>query len=656
MTGFSALPVTEEGEREDGSQLTGVSKILGPRWLQLPTLTIGLLGVQVLWSVEMSYASPYLLSLGLKKSLMAVVFLAGPLSGLIVQPVIGVLADNSKSRFGRRRPYMLSGVALCVFAVLLLGFTRQFAGIFTMSATTANDILTIWLAILSIYCIDFSVNAVQAVDRALLVDTLPTSEQASGNAWAARMLGIGSVAGFFVGNIDLTSIFPMLGKTELEVLSIITAVLLIITHSIMSYCVKEKVLVASTSQAEKGLVAEMKLLWDNMLKLPRVIRQICFIQFFAWLGWFPVLFYTTVYIGELYKRANPLPADADDGAIERWDAEATRLGTRAMLYSAVLSLVTNFLAPLFAYDEEAEKERNGNEWFEVKSPQACKVHLATLWAASHLLFACCMGATLFTSSVAGATILMSLTGFAWAITQWVPFSLLGEAIRSDTFTLSDDPDPDAASILLGDTRNRRSGDSPFRDRTSEERRFLVVGDEEEEEEEGVVSGRSSVSVEGGNGEVRVRAHESVLMQHPEARLSPSRPALREDTPLAGAKKVGGGDLSAKAGVILGIHNIFIVIPQFLVTGLSSIIFAIFEPTKSVLHGHHPGNTPPIGNVTLATPANNTLNELLFLRDEDGEVDQADGPNSVAIIFRLGGIAAAAAFVLCLRLSRELKRR
>ena len=83
-----------------------------------------------------------------------------------------------------------------------------------------NNVLTIWLAIFAIFCIDFSINAgafqyydtllsvlismfvpahtVQAVDRALLVDTLPTSEQADGNAWAARMLGIGSVAGYFV--------------------------------------------------------------------------------------------------------------------------------------------------------------------------------------------------------------------------------------------------------------------------------------------------------------------------------------------------------------------------------------------------------------------------------------------------------------------------
>ena len=55
MTGFSALPVAEEGGQDDSVQLVGISKILGPRWLQLPALTIGLLGVQMFWSIEMSY-------------------------------------------------------------------------------------------------------------------------------------------------------------------------------------------------------------------------------------------------------------------------------------------------------------------------------------------------------------------------------------------------------------------------------------------------------------------------------------------------------------------------------------------------------------------------------------------------------------------------
>ena len=52
--GFAGLPVAEEGGLRD-SHLAGVARILGPSWLQHPAVTIGLLGVQVFWSVEMSY-------------------------------------------------------------------------------------------------------------------------------------------------------------------------------------------------------------------------------------------------------------------------------------------------------------------------------------------------------------------------------------------------------------------------------------------------------------------------------------------------------------------------------------------------------------------------------------------------------------------------
>lgn len=56
MTGFASIPLAEEGGGEhSNTRLAGVARVLGPRWLQLPALTIGLLGVQVFWSIEMSY-------------------------------------------------------------------------------------------------------------------------------------------------------------------------------------------------------------------------------------------------------------------------------------------------------------------------------------------------------------------------------------------------------------------------------------------------------------------------------------------------------------------------------------------------------------------------------------------------------------------------
>lgn len=94
MTGFSSIPLAEEGgERREGAHLARVAKILRPRWAQLPAIAIGLLGVQVFWSVEMSYGTstsfsfslltghgckpgtPYLLSLGLLKTAVSLVFL-----------------------------------------------------------------------------------------------------------------------------------------------------------------------------------------------------------------------------------------------------------------------------------------------------------------------------------------------------------------------------------------------------------------------------------------------------------------------------------------------------------------------------------------------------------------------------------------------------
>ncbi|KAF9495214.1 MFS general substrate transporter [Pleurotus eryngii] len=665
MTGFASLPIADEGAGHDDPtrQFGGVSKITGPRWAHLPTITIGLLGVQIFWSVEMSYASPYLLSLGLSKSNMAVVFLAGPLSGLIMQPIIGVLADNSTSRFGRRRPYMIGGSIVCACAMLLLGYTRPFASIFTGKDSDATDILTIWLAVLAIYLIDFSINAVQAVDRALLVDTLPSIEQPAGNAWAARMLGIGSVVGFFVGNIDLPSILPFLGSGQLQVLSAVGSFLLLATHGVTAMFVKERRLLSVSrvglrQAKENRIVREIKDIFSNMLSLPSVIRQICIIQFFAWIGWFPILFYTTIYVGDLYKRAHssslpPSSSPEFPRAQADLDATATRLGSRALFYSSLLSLAANILLPFFVAEAS-----NGSDEFNSRHVSGIrakllklgalltkkKVHLASLWAVSHLIFALCMFGTFFTGGVFGATVLMTITGFSWAVTQWAPFALLGEAILADSST----PD-DAGSIRLTDTRTRElsGGSTSYRgdDTDAGERDgFLVVasddgvkgGDSDNSDDEDNVlrqqDERRRAFILGGNGQAQVSR----------ADISSGRGDDDDD-------EQEGRGLSAKAGIILGIHNVFIVIPQFLVTSLSSILFAIFDPQKSVLHGAHPGN---IGNNTVAAVDIRDLTSQLFPR----EAEIQGGSNSVVYIFRIGGLSAAIACVLGWRLAREMGHR
>jgi solute carrier family 45 protein 1/2/4 len=547
--------------------------------------------------------------------------------------------------------------------MLLLGFTRPVASIFTGWDNDANDVMTISLAVVAIYLIDFSINAVMAVDRALLVDTLPPSAQPAGNAWAACMIGVGSVIGFFAGNINLPNILPFLGTTQLEVLSVIVSLLLFSGHALTASSVKERILLKddNSKARRKTFVQEMKDMWSAMVTLPPVIRKICIIQFFAWLAWFPILFYTTIYVGDIHKGAiftspNPPSSEQDRAGL---DAEATRLGSRALFYSSLVSLLCNIALPHFASkvrESGRRTEQNGNgllssaisgqhcternqtRWqtlvkkvvsFQV--PRRLQFHLASLWAFSHLVVAACMFATFLTSSVFGATFLVTVTGFSWAVSMWAPLSLLGEAILTEPA-----PTDVGSTIHLLDTRTRAVEDG-------ERESFLPKSGDSSEDED--------------DEDKNERRHNQVLTSST-ARVS----CIDISSSIEGADGLGepnegdrGGGLSSKAGVILGIHNIFVVIPQFLVTGISAVIFAIFDPNRSGLPPHHGAAHGALVNGTVAdageVPPMMTRTSLSHRQENSGSYS-----NSVVYLFRLGGVAAIVAWILCWRLARELKRR
>lgn len=111
------------------------------------------------------------------------------------------------------------------------------------------------------------------------------------------------------------------------------------------------------------------------------------------MAWFPQLFYSTVYIGEVYKRSMPPPVD--EAAAEELAAEGTILGSRAMFYYAIVVLCANFIMPLFVLNEN--KEAGAKEMPIPKKSSFLRrlrvIHLCELWAFSHLLFALSMWAT-----------------------------------------------------------------------------------------------------------------------------------------------------------------------------------------------------------------------------------------------------------------------
>lgn len=106
---------------------------------------------------------PYLLSLGMSKSLLALVWIAGPLSGTLVQPYVGIMSDNCRVSWGKRKPYMLAGAAATIISLVALAWAREIVsgvlGIFGAGAASSGVKLTaITFAIFVVYVLDCAIN------------------------------------------------------------------------------------------------------------------------------------------------------------------------------------------------------------------------------------------------------------------------------------------------------------------------------------------------------------------------------------------------------------------------------------------------------------------------------------------------------------------
>jgi hypothetical protein len=106
---------------------------------------------------------PYLLSLGMSKSLLAFVWIAGPLTGGLVQPYIGIRSDNCRISWGKRKPFMVVGSAATIVALIALAWVREIVGgflsIFGVDPAPAGVKIAINVtATILMYCLDFAIN------------------------------------------------------------------------------------------------------------------------------------------------------------------------------------------------------------------------------------------------------------------------------------------------------------------------------------------------------------------------------------------------------------------------------------------------------------------------------------------------------------------
>ncbi len=103
---------------------------------------LGFLGLQFAWQMRIILSAPVTENLGADPFIYGLIWLAGPFTGMVVQPLIGALSDKTKSRFGRRRPYLLGGAIIASLALWLFPNSGNIANFFRIKLISLGWIIT----------------------------------------------------------------------------------------------------------------------------------------------------------------------------------------------------------------------------------------------------------------------------------------------------------------------------------------------------------------------------------------------------------------------------------------------------------------------------------------------------------------------------------
>ncbi|MGH8285299.1 MAG: MFS transporter, partial [Steroidobacteraceae bacterium] len=139
-------------------------------------MCLGFMGLQFGFALQNANVSRIFQSLGASIDQIPILWIAAPLTGLIVQPLVGYASDRTWTRLGRRRPYFLAGAILSAVALV---------------AMPHSPIL--WVAAAMLWLLDASINVAMEPFRAFVADQLPSSQRPTGYAMQSFFIGIGAV-------------------------------------------------------------------------------------------------------------------------------------------------------------------------------------------------------------------------------------------------------------------------------------------------------------------------------------------------------------------------------------------------------------------------------------------------------------------------------
>jgi len=258
---------------------------------QIWNMSFGFFGIQFGWGLQMANMSAIYEYLGARADQIPILWLAAPLTGMLIQPIIGHASDRTWGRLGRRRPYFLAGAIL---ASLMLLFMPNSSAL--------------WMAAGMLWILDASINVSMEPFRAFVADILPEGQRTSGFAMQSMFIGLGAVIAsalpWLLTNVfhmqqvagDLRAI-PTTTRISFYVgaAAFIGAVLWTIVTT-PEYPPEDMEAFKALKAQKTGVGANAREIMTAIAEMPDTMRKLGPVQFFTWLGLFCMWLYFPVAV------------------------------------------------------------------------------------------------------------------------------------------------------------------------------------------------------------------------------------------------------------------------------------------------------------------------------------------------------------------------
>lgn len=254
-------------------------------FLQIFNMSVGFFGIQFGWALQMANMSAIFEYLGAEADEIPILWLAAPLTGLIVQPMVGQMSDNTWGPLGRRRPYFLVGAILSSVALIFMPNSSA-----------------LWMAAGCLWILDTSNNISMEPFRAFVGDLLPAERRTQGFAMQSFFIGAGSVlASAFpwllnhlagIGNTSGEGSIPPTVEISFYVGAAMFLGTVLWTVLTTEEHPPEDMEAFEQQKAEQsGIGGTFNEIGAAIREMPTTMRQLAWVQFFSWLGMYCVFLY-----------------------------------------------------------------------------------------------------------------------------------------------------------------------------------------------------------------------------------------------------------------------------------------------------------------------------------------------------------------------------